>query len=85
MLYLSYYIHTHFLLFYCEKLFKSVSERGKFTRMFTEAQRLYSIGDVNASFMIYLLLAELGFEIAQSNVAYLLEQGRVVLVLRTGQ
>ena len=43
--------------------------------MFTEAQRLYTAGDVDSSFLMYSLLAELGFEEAQSNVAYLLEQG----------
>ena len=57
------------------QLFKTVSERGKFSRMFTEAQRLYSSGDVDSSFLMYSLLAEQGFEEAQSNVAYLLEQG----------
>ncbi len=57
------------------QLFKSVSERGRFTRTFTEAQRLYTAGDVDSSFLMYSLLAEMGFEEAQSNVAYLLEQG----------
>lgn len=57
------------------QLFKTVSERAKFTRLFTEAQHLYGQGDVEASFLMYSLLAELGFEEAQSNVAYLLEQG----------
>ena len=61
--------------FFFPQLFKTVSERGKFTRMFTEAQRLYTSGDVDSSFLMYSLLAELGFEEAQSNVAYLLEQG----------
>lgn len=46
-----------------------------FTRMFSEARRLYTVGDVDSSFLMYSLLAELGFEEAQSNVAYLLEQG----------
>ena len=66
------------LMFIYFQLFKSVSERGKFTRMFTEAQRMYSYGDVESSFLIYLLLAEMGFEVAQSNVAYLLEQGILI-------
>ena len=48
-----------------------------FTRMFSEARRLYTVGDVDSSFLMYSLLAELGFEEAQSNVAYLLEQGTV--------
>lgn len=57
------------------QLYKTVSERGKFTRMFTEAQHLYAMGDVDSSFLMYSLLAELGFEEAQTNVAYLLERG----------
>ena len=57
------------------QLLKSVSERGAFIRMFSEARRLYTVGDVESSFLMYCLLAELGFEEAQSNVAYLLEQG----------
>ncbi len=63
------------MLFILLQLFKSVSERGKFTRVFTEAQRLYTAGDVDSSFLMYSLLAEMGFEEAQSNLAYLLEQG----------
>ena len=46
--------------------------------MFSEARRLYTVGDVDSSFLMYSLLAELGFEEAQSNVAYLLEQGKNV-------
>ena len=53
-----------------------MAERGKYIQMFTEAHRLYSQGDVEASFLMYLFLAELGFEVAQSNVAYILEKGK---------
>ncbi len=61
------------------QLLKSVSERGKYIQMFTEAHRLYSQGDVEAAFLMYLFLAELGFEVAQSNVAYILEQGMYMI------
>lgn len=40
-----------------------------------EATQLYDDGDVDGSLMIFTLLAELGMEVAQSNAAFLLEQG----------
>ena len=56
------------------ELFKNVAERGKWTNMFIEAYNLYRHGNIEQAFMIYLYLAELGYEVAQSNVAYLLDQ-----------
>lgn len=56
------------------ELFKNVAERGKWTNMFIEAYNLYRHGQIEQAFMIYLYLAELGYEVAQSNVAYLLDQ-----------
>ena len=43
--------------------------------MFMEAERLYETGDIDSAVITYLFAAELGVEIAQSNVAYILEQG----------
>ena len=43
--------------------------------MFMEALQVYDDGDIDSSLMIYTLLAELGMEVAQSNAAFLLEQG----------
>jgi SEL1 protein len=40
-----------------------------------EAMQLYDDGDSESSLMIYTFLAELGMEVAQSNAAFLLEQG----------
>ena len=45
--------------------------------MFMEAIQLYDDGDIDGSLMIYTLLAELGMEVAQSNAAFLLEQGQL--------
>ena len=45
-----------------------------------EAQKLYIAGDVNSALMMYLLLSELGFEVAQSNAAYILDQGKVLIL-----
>lgn len=56
------------------ELFKGVSERGRWSNMFTEAFYLYKQGHIEQAFMMYLYLAELGYEIAQSNVAYIIDQ-----------
>ena len=39
-----------------------------------EAERSYMAGDLDAALIIYLLLAEMGLEVAQTNAAYILEQ-----------
>lgn len=57
------------------QLFKSVSERGYWTRLFLEAEKLYEAGDVDNALILYLIAAELGVEVAESNVAFILEQG----------
>ena len=62
--------------FICQ-LFKNVAERGKWTWLFVEAEKMYSMGDLDSALLMYLLLAEMGMEVAQSNVAYILEQGTV--------
>jgi SEL1 protein len=56
------------------ELFKSVAERGRWSNMFIEAFNLYKQGHVEQAFMMYLYLAELGYEVAQSNVAYIIDQ-----------
>lgn len=57
------------------QLFKAVAERGKWTRLFTDAEIAFSAGDADSALVMYLLLAEMGFEVAQSNAAFLLEKG----------
>jgi len=69
----------HYLII-VPQLLKSVVERGKWTRLFMEAQKLYVAGDVNSALMMYLLLSELGFEVAQSNAAYILDQGKIAIL-----
>ena len=61
------------------QLFKGVSERGKWTRVLEDAERSYEAGDLDSALMVYLLLAEMGVEVAQTNAAYILEQGLVIL------
>ena len=45
-----------------------------------EAQKLYAAGDMESALMMYLLLSELGFEVAQSNAAYILDQGKMSIL-----
>ena len=59
----------------CLQLFKGVAERGKWTRVLEDAERSYMVGDLDSALMVYLLLAEMGVEVAQTNAAYILEQG----------
>lgn len=40
-----------------------------------EAHAMYREGRVDGALLIYMLLAELGYEVAQSNVAFILDQG----------
>lgn len=56
------------------ELYKIVAERGQWSDLFTKAFQLYTQGHIEQAFMIYLHLAELGYEVAQSNVAYIIDQ-----------
>ncbi|XP_061172651.1 protein sel-1 homolog 1-like isoform X2 [Saccostrea echinata] len=57
------------------ELFKNVAERGRWAEMLPEAYNMYKEGHISQALMKYVFLAELGFEVAQSNVAYMLDQG----------
>lgn len=46
--------------------------------MMTSAYLEYWAGNFNAAYMQYLVLAELGYEVAQSNVALMLEDGELI-------
>jgi len=58
------------------ELFKNVAERGKWAESFMDAQALYDQGRVESAMLKYSFLAELGYERAQSNVAYILDSGK---------
>jgi hypothetical protein len=64
----------HFLF----QLFKNVAERGRWAEMLPEAYSMYKEGHISQALMKYVFLAELGYEVAQSNVAYMLDQGKMV-------
>lgn len=57
------------------QLFKNVAERGHWSDLIMEAHAMYRDGNIDGALLIYMLLAELGYEVAQSNVAFILDQG----------
>ncbi|VDD82213.1 unnamed protein product [Mesocestoides corti] len=67
---------TYYELFdarFYTQLFKNVAERGRWSQLLTSAYLEYWSGNRGAAFLQYLALAELGYEVAQSNVALMLE------------
>ncbi|XP_006817427.1 protein sel-1 homolog 1 [Saccoglossus kowalevskii] len=61
------------------ELFKNVVERGHWSELIMEAHTSYKEGNVDSALMKYAFLAELGYEVAQSNVAFILDQGETNL------
>ncbi|XP_031550098.1 protein sel-1 homolog 1-like [Actinia tenebrosa] len=57
------------------ELFKNVAERGRTAKLLMEAHEAYKQGQVDTALLKYAMLAELGYEVAQSNVAYILDHG----------
>ena len=49
--------------------------------MFMDAYDAYKAGDLETALLKYYLLAELGYEVAQSNVAYILDKGEFLQFL----
>ncbi|XP_068255167.1 protein sel-1 homolog 1 isoform X2 [Nyctibius grandis] len=56
------------------ELFKNVCERGRWSERLMTAYNSYKDGDSNSAVVQYLLLAEQGYEVAQSNAAFILDQ-----------
>merc|ERR1719188_2135122 len=56
------------------ELYKNVAERGKWGELMMEAHADYRRGRTDQAFAKYLILAELGYEVAQSNVAFILDR-----------
>jgi hypothetical protein len=56
-------------------MFKNVAERGIYARLFMHAGQQFKSENYQSSYVIYANLAEMGFAIAQANVAELLENG----------
>lgn len=56
------------------ELFKNVAERGSWGELLTVAHQAYWAGQHSRALVLYMLLAELGYEVAQSNAAYILSR-----------
>ena len=56
------------------ELFKNVAERGSWGELLTLAHQAYWSGQHSRALIIYMLLGELGYEVAQSNAAYILDR-----------
>lgn len=56
------------------ELFKNVCERGRWSERLMAAYSSFKEGEADAALVQYLLLAEQGYEVAQSNVAFILDQ-----------
>ncbi|XP_051980885.1 protein sel-1 homolog 1-like [Xyrauchen texanus] len=56
------------------ELFKNVCERGRWSERLMAAYGSFKDGDMDSALVQYLLLAEQGYEVAQSNVAFILDQ-----------
>lgn len=48
-----------------------------------DAHKAYKSGNTNQALLKYAYLAELGYETAQSNVAYILDQGTINTTIYT--
>lgn len=56
------------------ELYKNVAERGKWGEKLMEAHTDYRRGMYDEALVKYLLLAELGYEVAQSNAAFIMDR-----------
>lgn len=61
------------------ELYKNVAERGKWGEKLMIAHNLYRKGYINEAYVMYAYMAELGYEVAQSNAAFLLDKQEVTL------
>ncbi|XP_077493920.1 HMG-coA reductase degradation 3 isoform X2 [Amblyomma americanum] len=57
------------------ELFKNVAERGRWSEKLMQAYADYRDGRIDAALVKYAFLAELGYEVAQSNSAFILDRG----------
>lgn len=59
------------------QLFKNVVERGRWADKLMEAYSDYRDGNINEALIKYMLLADLGYEVAQSNAAFILDRSKL--------
>lgn len=58
------------------ELYKNVAERGRWSERLMEAYASYRNGRIDEAAFKYLFLAELGYEPAQTNFAYIIDRGK---------
>lgn len=56
------------------ELFKNVAERSRWTELLMEAHNDYRDGKLDEALLKYIFLAELGYEVGQSNTAFILDR-----------
>ncbi|XP_055848390.1 protein sel-1 homolog 1 isoform X2 [Episyrphus balteatus] len=61
------------------EFFKNVAERGRWSEMLMQAYNDYKKYEMDTSYMKYALLAEMGYEVGQSNAAFLLDRNEVTI------
>ncbi|KAK1337256.1 hypothetical protein QTO34_001879 [Cnephaeus nilssonii] len=61
-------------------LYKGVCELGHWAEKFLTAYFAYKDGDIDSSLVQYALLAEMGYEVAQSNSAFILESKKAKII-----
>lgn len=59
------------------ELFKNVAERGKWAENLMFAYQYFKRSQFRRAFLLYGLLSELGYEVAQSNAAFILDKNLV--------
>ncbi|KAI1295484.1 Protein sel-1 -like protein 1 [Halotydeus destructor] len=64
------------------ELFKNVAERGRWGSLLMQAHTDYKEGRTSEAFVKYALMAELGYEVSQSNSAFLLDRQEVDILSR---
>uniref|UniRef100_A0A8C3WN89 SEL1L2 adaptor subunit of SYVN1 ubiquitin ligase n=1 Tax=Catagonus wagneri TaxID=51154 RepID=A0A8C3WN89_9CETA len=62
------------------KLYKGICELGHWAEKFPSAYFAYKDGDIDSSLVQYALLAEMGYEVAQSNSAFILESKKAKIL-----
>ncbi|XP_043272425.1 protein sel-1 homolog 1 isoform X2 [Venturia canescens] len=62
------------------ELLKNVAERGKWSDQLMAAHTDYREGRIDQAFITYALLAEMGYEVAQSNAAFILDRGETTIL-----
>ena len=72
-------ICSHVSILECIQLFKNVVERGRWADKLMEAYSDYRDGNINEALIKYMLMADLGYEVAQSNAAFILDRSTLLL------